>query len=148
MGVNPMKDRYANFGQLAGSEKRGQDFRVRSRARAAVTVVVALHGGEIEPGTSEIAEAIAGANLSFYAFEGIKAKHNRRLHITSTNFNEPGCLDLVAVSKRVVTIHGKDSERPIVILGGRDKGTAQRLRKSLQHAGVPVKTNTIRLHSL
>ena len=136
-----MKDKYANFDELAKSEKRGEDFRVRSRAHAAGTVVVALHGSEIEPGTSEIAEAIAGADLSFYAFEGIKARHNRQLHITSTNFDEPRCLALVAASKRVVTIHGQDSEQDVVLLGGRDKDTVQRLRESLQQRGFRVKTN-------
>ncbi len=140
-----MKDRYANFGQLARNEKRGQDFRVRSRARAAATVVVAPHGGEIEPGTSEIAEAIAGADLSFYAFEGIKDRDNRRLHITSTNFDEPCCLALVAASERVVTIHGANSDQPVVMLGGRDKTTVQRLRKSLLLRGFRVKTSASRL---
>lgn len=140
-----MKDKYANFVELAKSEKRGEDFRVRSRARAAATVVVAPHGGGIEPGTSEIAEAIAGANLSFYVFEGIKAWGNRQLHITSAHFDEPCCLALVAMSERVVTIHGEDSEQPVVILGGRDKATVQRLRESLHQRGFRVKTNASRL---
>jgi phage replication-related protein YjqB (UPF0714/DUF867 family) len=38
--------------------------------------VVALHGGGIEPGSSEIANDIAGEESSFYAFEGLKAPDN------------------------------------------------------------------------
>src|SRR5580698_7765372 len=110
-----MADKYANFGELAKAEKR---FLVRSKLRnTSSTVVVAPHGGKIEPGTSEIAEAIAGQNLSFYAFEGDKGQNNASLHITSTNFDEPRCLALVARSVRVVAIHGKAGDDDVVLLG-------------------------------
>jgi phage replication-related protein YjqB (UPF0714/DUF867 family) len=134
-----MKDKYPNFGELANAEKRGKGgFRVRVRRRAAVTVVIAPHGGGIEPGTSEIAESIAGANLSFYAFEGMKGGHNGHLHITSTKFDEPRCVALIAGSERVVAIHGQSGEDDVVLLGGRDEATIQRLRESLGQSGFPV----------
>lgn len=136
-----MKDTYANFDELAKTEKRGKNFRVLCRRPAAATVVVAPHGGGIEPGTSEIADAIAGADLCFYSFEGIKATQNRKLHITSTNFDEPSCLALVGASERVVTIHGKGDQQNFVLLGGRDRATIQSLRKSLQQRGFRVKVN-------
>lgn len=136
-----MKDKYRKFADLAKSEKLGVDFRPRSEVRAVATAIVAPHGGGIEFGTSEIAEAIADADLSFYAFEGIKAQDNRQLHITSTNFDEPSCLALVRGSEHVITIHGEESEDPFVILGGSDKATVQRLSESLQQGGFPVKTN-------
>jgi phage replication-related protein YjqB (UPF0714/DUF867 family) len=113
-------------------EESGRDFRVRSWQREGGTAVVALHGGRIEPGTSEIAEAIAGPDFSFYAFEGAKARHNGRLHITSTCFDEPRCLNLVANAERVVTIHGEDSRDKIVFLGGRDADALTRLRGTLE----------------
>jgi len=136
-----MRDKYRNFADLAKNEKRGVDFQIRSRACAVTTVVVAPHGGGIEPGTSEMAEAIADVDLSFYAFEGIKARDNRRLHITSTNFDEPDSLALVAKSGRVVAIHGADSEQAVAILGGRDKVTVLRLSESLERRGFTVKND-------
>jgi phage replication-related protein YjqB (UPF0714/DUF867 family) len=51
--------------------------------------VIAPHGGGIEPGTSELATAIAGDDFSLYLFEGLKSAGNGELHITSTNFDEP-----------------------------------------------------------
>jgi phage replication-related protein YjqB (UPF0714/DUF867 family) len=138
IGVPAMKDKYANFGALAKAEKRGTGFRVRLRRRSAVTVVIAPHGGGIEPGTSEIAEAIAGADLSFYAFEGMKVRHNGHLHITSTNFDEPRCAALIAGSERVVAIHGQRREDDVVLPGGRDKARIQHLRESLRQSGFPV----------
>ena len=144
-----MKDKYANFGELARVEKRGRDFRLRLRRRAAVTVVIAPHGGGIEPGTSEIAEAIAGANLSFYAFEGRKTKHNAHLHITSTSFDEPRCIALIASSERVVAIHGQGGDAEVVLLGGRDEATIRRLRESLRQGGFSVQnTRNPRLEGL
>jgi phage replication-related protein YjqB (UPF0714/DUF867 family) len=90
------------------------------------------HGGGIEPGTSELAEAIAGTNLSFYAFEGIKQAGNRHLHITSTRFDEPRCLTLLARAERVIAIHGEESKREVAYLGGRDKDAVLRLEKELR----------------
>ena len=77
-----MMDKYNSFPELAKSTEQDRDFRVRLQNRPGSTVVIAPHGGGIEPGTSEIAEAVAGDDLSFYAFEGIKSTGNHELHIT------------------------------------------------------------------
>jgi len=132
---------YASFSELAENEKRGKDFRVRCRMRPSTTVVLAPHGGGIEPGTSEVAAAIAGDDLSFYAFEGIKSRRNGCLHITSTDFDEPRCVALVQASKRVLSIHGEGSGQKVVFLGGRDEGSLQQLRASLQQRGFSAKTH-------
>ena len=50
---------------------------------------MAPHGGGIEPGTTEIAEAVAGHEHTFYSFSGVKARGNSVLHITSSRFDEP-----------------------------------------------------------
>jgi Poly-gamma-glutamate hydrolase len=75
--------------------------------------LVAPHGGGIEPGTSELADAIAGSDLSFYTFEGLKSSGNTDLHITSTRFDEPMCLTLLASSSVVVTLHGEHSTKTV-----------------------------------
>lgn len=133
--------KYQNFQQLGQNEKEGTDFRIRWRVgKSAQTVIVAPHGGGIEPGTSEIAEAIAGNDFSFYAFEGIKRNENRALHITSTRFDEPRCLELVTASQRVITIHGEGGDDPIVYVGGRDVQLRRRMSAALQKAGFVVRT--------
>lgn len=76
-----MAERYRNFADLAAHEKENLDFRVRSDERHGAATVIAPHGGGIEPGTSELAQAIAGDDLSFYAFEGLKKNGNGVLHI-------------------------------------------------------------------
>jgi phage replication-related protein YjqB (UPF0714/DUF867 family) len=83
-------DTYRNFIELSKKEVDGVDFRVVILGQpTASTVVVAPHGGGIEPGTSQVAQAIADDNFNLALFEGIKASGNSILHITSTNFDEP-----------------------------------------------------------
>ena len=104
-----MADKYKNFEDLARHETAGVDFRVLVRRARAALAIVAPHGGGIEPGTSELADAVAAEGPSFYAFEGLKASGNVDLHITSTRFDEPLCVDLLAASDVVVTLHGEHS---------------------------------------
>ncbi len=135
-----MRDKYKNFRELSESAQECKDFSVRLQNRSGTTVVVAPHGGGIEPGTSELAAAIAGYDLSFYAFNGIKSAGNRDLHITSTRFDEPRCVALITASPRAIAIHGEDSEREVVFLGGRDEGILLRIRDSLISKGFSVET--------
>jgi phage replication-related protein YjqB (UPF0714/DUF867 family) len=79
-----------------------------------------------------LAEAIAGNDFSFYAFEGIKPRDNCHLHITSTRFNEPTCVALVEASQNVVAIHGEDSTPETVFIGGLDERLRQRISESLR----------------
>jgi phage replication-related protein YjqB (UPF0714/DUF867 family) len=136
-----MADKYRTFSELAAGETRDVDFRVRFQDRRGTTLVIAPHGGGIEPGTSEITEAIAGDNFSFYVFEGIKPTDNHILHITSTRFDEPQGMALLKASPRAVSIHGEDGDQPAVFLGGRDTVLLKRIRDSLVADGFIVETH-------
>lgn len=104
------------------------------------TVVVAPHGGGIEPGTSELCLAIAGyhpASLAgtppvgpvydYWMFEGIRSTGNAGLHVTSTNCDDPAARSFCAGARRAVTLHGctegqagVPSGSQAVLVGGRD----------------------------
>jgi phage replication-related protein YjqB (UPF0714/DUF867 family) len=105
--------------------------------------ILTPHGGGIEPGTTEIAEAIAGPEFSFYAFEGVKSTGNTDLHITATRFDEPMCLTVIRRSKTVVTVHGEHSEADGegVFIGGIDDELGGALRDVLIAAGFDVRTH-------
>lgn len=142
-----MADQYQSFDALKQAETEGADFRIRSHERHSGVVVIAPHAGGIEPGTSELAESIAGPDLSFYAFEGMKRVGNRQLHITSTRFDEPRCLALLARAERVIAIHGEDSKDPVVYLGGLYADGIERLRKALVGRDFNVRTDgPVHLH--
>lgn len=133
------KDKYKNFPALAACETCGRDFCRRFRRRRSRWAVIAPHGGGIEPGTSEIAQAIAGKDHSFYAFEGLKRRGNKDLHITSTHFDEPMALSIVAGASRVLAVHGEDSTKAVVFLGGLDVATGRRLQDALERRGFVVR---------
>ncbi|PVA12006.1 replication protein [Pelagivirga sediminicola] len=115
-----MADRYQKFEDLAADMKLGDDYDIRCADRGTSVVILAPHGGTIEPETAEIAEAIAGTDLSFYAFEALKVGRHGDFHITSHRFDEPHALDLVGRASTAVAIHGrKDDGTDTVWLGGR-----------------------------
>lgn len=107
-----MTDRYENFAALAAGEIESVHYRVHCAQRPSPFVIVAPHGGWIEPGTSHVATAIAGADHSLYRFESLTHRSRETtMHIASTRFDEPRALALIAASEVVVTVHGrKDGE--------------------------------------
>jgi phage replication-related protein YjqB (UPF0714/DUF867 family) len=131
-----MADRYGSFSELTASGSEGIDFRRTVRYVSAAWLVLAPHGGGIEPGTSEIARAIAGEELSLYLFEGIRRSGNVSLHLTSTNFNDPQVLQLLHRSHHTLAIHGSDTRQPLVSIGGLDMESGEQIRFALSAVGV------------
>jgi phage replication-related protein YjqB (UPF0714/DUF867 family) len=136
-----MPDKYTSFAELeAGGEIAELDYNitVRERPRSGV-LIIAPHGGTIENGTTELAELIAGDDYSLFAFNGLKPRgRNRDLHITSHNFDHPGCLALAASHAVVLGVHGCKGESSQVYVGGRDDELATVLTGKLLAAGLPV----------
>ncbi len=139
-------DTYKNYAELSAHETEGVDYEIETvDVMGRSTVIVSPHGGGIEPGTSEIAEAIAETTYQRYDFAGIKSSGNSVLHITSTNFDEPRCLNLIGRSSRVITVHGKaddlndpPDDRDVICMGGLDMTLRERLTKSLEASGFDV----------
>ena len=132
-----IEDKYRDFADLATHERDGVDYQIRLRS-ISTTMILAPHAGGIEPGTSELADAIAGTEHSFYAFEGLKRTRNIDLHITSARFDEPQCLAMLAQADRVVTIHGEQRSAEVVFLGGLDDDGIASIRASLTDHGFTV----------
>jgi phage replication-related protein YjqB (UPF0714/DUF867 family) len=81
--------------------------------------------------------AIAGKSYSAYRFEGLRPRPHRDLHVTSTRFDEPRCLRLVARCDIVVAVHGLRGTTPYVDIGGRDhalRGFSARIVTTGDHA--------------
>jgi phage replication-related protein YjqB (UPF0714/DUF867 family) len=136
-----MADKYKNFAALAKSGVEGRDFLISVRKRRSARIVIAIHGGGIEAGTSEVADVIAANDLSLYTFQGMKSRRNRDLHITSHRFDEPQCTELVSDAAGVISIHGEGSKRQVVFLGGRDRALRDALREALTASGFRVETH-------
>jgi len=135
-----MPDFYSNFRELQSHEQKGQDYQIISSRNWHKVLIIAPHGGKIEYYTSQIAQWIADKDFAYYSFEGIKDGDNRKLHITSHNFDEPTVLQALQKAKTVLTIHGqKNSTDEFLMIGGLDSTFGTELRDLLQHHGFFVK---------
>src|SRR5512133_2553158 len=128
------KDIYRCYADMV-SQEWGK-FRLSLLNRDSPVLILAPHGGGIEPGTSEIACAIAGSEFSLYCFESLKGDGNRSLHLTSYRFDEPECLRLVTAAYTVISVHGCEGKQDRVHVGGRNAELRDLLIRSLQTAGL------------
>ena len=121
-----------------------------------VTVVLALHGGGIEPGTSELCLAVAGyhpADLSpvpaggpiydYWMFEGIRSTNNSELHVTSTHCDDPVGWSLTRGARRAVSLHGctpaqagLPANTAAVLVGGLDPALKSALLAAYAAVGI------------
>ena len=130
---------YKSFEELDKTEEKGEDYEIHMRAGTSGIAVMAPHGGGIEPGTTEIADSIAGEKHAFYSFEGLKKKGNFRLHITSRRFDEPGAMDIAGNADTIVTVHGCRDSEEVVFIGGRDTALREKIKEALISAGFTVR---------
>lgn len=130
---------YRDFTQLREHEREGIDYVILHRRGTSGILVMAPHGGGIEPGTADIADAVAGREHAFYGFKGIKPGGNRILHISSNRFEEPLAVRMLETARRVVTIHGCREEAPLAWIGGRDRAGGEGIIARLQEAGFPAR---------
>ena len=126
---------YRSYSHLSLHEREGIDYARLLIERKASLAVIAPHGGGIEPGTSEIARALAGSEYSFYCFEGLKAGGSEALHIPSTRFDEPLGVSLVQRMRTVIALHGCTGSRERVYVGGLHEELIMACIDSLQHHG-------------
>lgn len=130
-----MKKQPANFETLQRNYQEGLDFRVNVTRRRSGAAVLAPHGGNIEPGTSELARAIARQEHTFYEFAGLRATGNRALHIPSVDFDEPRAQAVLESSLRVVIVHGCHGQTEVVFVGGPPSSFKDRIVDNLERSG-------------
>jgi len=134
-----------SFKELVHREVEGQDYRIRIELRDPRVLIMAPHGGKIEPTTAEIAAAIAADNYSFYCFEGLKTD-SRPLHIESHLFDEPRALQVVQKADVVITIHGQiDQKEEFVMVGGLNDSLRSEITRELEGVGFQTRVPTERL---
>lgn len=143
-----MRDYYQDFYDLQAHEQ-SHDYQIETQLRPSQPLILAIHGGWIEPGTTELAKGIAGDDLSYYVFNGYNQDgRNTLLHLTSTRFNEPLALSMVQQAEQIISIHGcRDiqSGEQVTYLGGLDLSLRQNIIYYLQKAGFNVQIAPSRL---
>jgi len=126
---------YRSFSTLMEAES---EFHIECCDRGSVITILAPHGGNIEPHTSEITRLIAGDQYNYFCFNGLKPENNHHLHITSHCYDEEHALNLVQKSTEVIAIHGCTQREPAVYAGGLDTSLIQKIRSALEFRAVPT----------
>lgn len=142
-----MPDKYRNFAELQRSERAGADYSIACNRRNSAIAVIAPHGGHIEPGSSEIAAAIAGDDFNLYIFSGLRRRPHGDLHVTSASFDEPNCLAMVAACKAVIAVHGLRGKDELVDIGGLDAKLRNDVQVKLAGAGFNAQVVTTGGHA-
>ncbi|MCS1350215.1 poly-gamma-glutamate hydrolase family protein [Mechercharimyces sp. CAU 1602] len=132
-GISYATNTYKDYLELTSQTEEGVDYS-RSITERDVAVL-AIHGGGIKPGTSEVAEGIAGENYSLYKFEGIRSSNNSELQIDTTHFNDPDALRLVSSAQKVISVLGSNGDEKIAYIGGRDTNLRDLIILHLTSAG-------------
>lgn len=133
-------DIYRSFRELEEAEREGEAWARDHENRGSRILVMAPHGGWIEPLTTEVALAVAGSDFSFYSFRGTREGGNARLHITGHRFDEPVALGAAAGADQVLAIHGERTlDRAFVMVGGRCDELRAGLEEALAEAGIPIR---------
>jgi phage replication-related protein YjqB (UPF0714/DUF867 family) len=134
---------YTNFKELAEHEVEGQDYRIRMELRDPSVLIMAPHGGKIEPATGEVASAIAGTAYSSYVLEGLKKEGNAVLHIESHLFDEPRALEAVRKAEVVITVHGQLNQKDeFVMIGGLHDRLRSAIKEQLEAVGFQTRPPT------
>ncbi|MBI5622963.1 MAG: poly-gamma-glutamate hydrolase family protein [Elusimicrobia bacterium] len=139
-------DRYPDLATLKKSAQEGKDYAVRFDDRRSSVAVFAIHGGNIEPGTSEAALAVAGEDWSYYLFECPGSfEACRPLHVTSARFDDPAAVALATSSVVAVSLHGARETRELVCVGGANAAKRASVAASLRAEGLTVEQPCKRL---
>ncbi|MFI6469641.1 poly-gamma-glutamate hydrolase family protein [Streptomyces sp. NPDC050516] len=120
------------------------------------TMVMAMHGGAIEVGTSDLCLGVAGyhpATLAatpadgpaydYWMFEAVRPSNNAELHVTASHCDDHVARSMAASNFNVLSLHGctaaaagAPAGRPeAVVIGGRNAAFKQYLTEELSGAG-------------
>ncbi|MFF9352447.1 poly-gamma-glutamate hydrolase family protein [Streptomyces sp. NPDC014734] len=149
----------------------GQDFARRFKRHEAfdndknttplprLTSVLAIHGGGIEMGTSELCLGIAGYRpdtlapvtagapvYDYWMLEGLRSSNNGELHVTASHCDDPVARSMAAGSANVLSLHGCTAAQAgapagqpkAVVIGGLNPRFRKLLSTKLRGAGFQV----------
>jgi phage replication-related protein YjqB (UPF0714/DUF867 family) len=124
------------------------------------TVIIAPHGGGIEPGTSELCLAVAGyhpatlpevppagVTYDYWMFEGVRASGNAPLHVPSTGCDDGMAVSLCAGALNALSLHGFEPKPPqlppdekVVLVGGTNGVLGQLLLDGFEPTVIKAQT--------
>ncbi|MET9360372.1 poly-gamma-glutamate hydrolase family protein [Streptomyces sp. NPDC006632] len=130
---------YQNFRYLAADKILGIDYDIKNRYGTGTYLLhAAIHGGGIEPPTSQLAAYAAGDAGAWYSFEALNDLTAASLALSSTAFDEPFCVVNTGNSTRTVVWHGVENQREneqVAYVSGADSVLTSLIIQELSAAG-------------
>ncbi|AZM47799.1 hypothetical protein DMB38_20195 [Streptomyces sp. WAC 06738] len=139
---------YPYFRTLAASKTLGIDYDIKNRYGVGdYLVYIAIHGGAIEPPTSQLATYCADTTGAYYCFEGLSDLTADTLALPAVTFDEPFCQVNVGNSSRAISFRGVEDQREseeVVYISGLDDVLVSLLTQELTTAGFVCDTPPLR----
>ena len=134
-----MADKYKSMTELAEYTTENSDWSVVRRDLDSQVIISAIHGGAIEPGTTEIADLTAQkGDFDYFTFKGTKSKGNEALHVTSRHYDQPDMMEMVKNKTHAVAIHGCVGDDSIIYMGGKDESLIRALKEQFEQLDIKV----------
>ncbi len=134
-----MAEPYRDFPELVLHCVQGRDYRFNIHDLGDDVTITAIHGGAIEPMTSEVAMVIAGEDHNLYDLRGMRAGDNSALRVPAQRFDEMRLRTLLKRSRTALSVLGVPGEEPVVHLGGKNRRLRAVLEEQLVEAGFAVR---------
>lgn len=142
------RDTFKSLASLKQSLTEGHDYSISVVDRDSPVTVVSPHGGKIEPGTSELARALAKQGFNLFDFQALSNTAARMGHVTSTNFRDRRLTSLLNKSTVCVSFHRMRDRHQIIYLGGANRRLKEIAARALKEAGFRCTTDPPRLKGL
>lgn len=152
--ISVANDYYHSWGELISDTTytEGTDYLRRYYSKNGNdTIIHAIHGGEIERGTTELAEDIAGIHTgtydyNLYIFEDIiddssSGGDDRIFHISAYEYEETILLSKTSQASKVVSLHGAGDTTALVYIGGLNDHLRNTIKTHLEAAAFTVDMN-------
>ncbi|WP_436956390.1 poly-gamma-glutamate hydrolase family protein [Staphylococcus sp. AS1337] len=134
-----MTDKYNSMSELEAETIENSDWEIVSRYLDSQVIITAIHGGGIEPGTTEIADLTAQkGKYDYFSFKGTKSKGNEDLHVTSRNYDQSELMKMIKNKTCAVAIHGCDGNENIIYIGGKDQKLIYEMTKQFRQLNISV----------
>ena len=101
-------DKYHSMKELQNETIENEDWEIITEDRDSNVTILAIHGGGIEPATTELARVIANdGQFNYFAFNGMRTKGNNELHVTSINYEvkvQSQFMDVLVKMKLLISV--------------------------------------------
>ena len=131
-----MADTYKSMTELMQNTIEGQDWDIETYDTDSDIISMAVHGGGIEIGTTELAKLVAEkGGYNFFSFTAKLPSNNTQLHVTSTNYDAPRIIDKIQDSAHSISIHGASGTEEYTYMGGGNTALKNLIWKNLTESG-------------